>query len=152
MKYLTLIALLIVCMSPATYADGAYTELPISGDDLRSALDLNIHKYKIDFGAEGHATVQADGFSGPNTIAIDSIGRTATVLVYIEKSQKSTGISTLHFWISGEAKTIGCYIAFEEKNAVVTTTAFKDGEFSIIAKPSQKADEVGYSIKVTNAK
>ena len=157
MKHLQLIAALFLLASTCGFALDEYKEIPVTGDDLKNALNLKISKYQITFDSFGHATLEVKGGSGLKTLTMSSLAKTANLVIYIEKGTKSDGVKvsgmdTLHFWISSDDQTQYSYIAFEADKSKFTTTKFKDGVFSIVAKSSEKSDDNGYTVHVTNTK
>jgi hypothetical protein len=157
MKRLWTLLLLFSWVSNLTALE-EYKELPVSGDDLKRALNLHIQKYQLDFDKPGHPSMKIDAASGGRVFNSPNEVSSVTLVVFLERGPESSGanikgMSTLHFWFTCGGLTQYSYAAFEDAKAEVTLTQMKDGKFSIVARPKDGDEKKpGYAIEIVNFK
>jgi hypothetical protein len=156
MKQLLLAITLLASFTLAMRAEDEWDTVPLTGDDLKNILELNVHKHRIDFEKPGHATLVIKASGTDKTVSLPVSSKSATLMTYIERGPNSRGSSikgldTLHYWLSADGHSTYSYFTFETIKAVHTSYGKKDGVFSIVASASEEGKtDVGYSLRITS--
>ena len=146
-QLLAVFSLLSLFLCPAN-ADDQFSDVPLTGDDLKLILELNVAKVNIDFEKPGKATLKMVSAGGQEqTFSINTPSNSAVLMTRVERGDD--GLGKLYFWISSGRQTLHSSISFETEKAVHTRSGMVDGVYTIIARATKDdSSEVGYSIRV----
>lgn len=158
MKNLLLAIALLASSTLTMRAEDEFASVPLTTDDLKNILELNVQKHRIDFENPGHAILEIKASGTEKTVTIPISSKSATLVTYIERGPNSQGSSikgedTLHYWFSAEGHSTYSNFTFETVKAKHTRYGKKDGVFAIVATASEEGKgDMGYSLRVTSKK
>ncbi len=130
-------------------AEDQFTDVPLTGEDIKQILDLDVRKVKIDFEKTGIPTLEVKALGGDDTVTLPVPGKSATLITRIKRGDD--GLSKVYYWFSSNGHTTHSSFYFKEDDAVFTHSGKVDGVYTITAQATRVlTSKVGYSLMVTS--